>query len=127
MLVYYDGVCPLCNRFVRWALRHDGKRRLLFAALESERGERLRRDYPETRDVDSIVVQDGERVVLKSDAIIAVARQLSGVWRLAALLRVVPRALRDRGYDAIARRRYKWFGRLEACPLPSPDQRDRFL
>jgi predicted DCC family thiol-disulfide oxidoreductase YuxK len=127
MIVYYDGVCALCNRFVLWALRRDKKRRLLFAALDGEHGTRLRRAFPHTLAVDSIVLRDGDRVLLKSDAIVAIARELGGAWRLAAGLRVLPRALRDAAYDLIARRRYRWFGRLDACPIPPRELRDRFL
>jgi len=127
MIVYYDGVCALCNRLVRWALRHDTKRRLLFAPLDSAHGTRLRRAFPHTQAVDSIIVRDGDRVWLKSDAILAIAEQLGGGWRLSRGLRLLPRAVRDLAYDMIAKRRYQWFGRLEACPLPSPSERDRFL
>lgn len=127
MIVYYDGVCALCNRFVKWALRHDRRRKLLFASLDGESATRLRRAFPETRDVDSIVVRDGDQVFLKSDAILRIAQQLGGVWRLTAALHVIPRVLRDWGYDQIAQRRYQRFGRLDSCPLPAPDQRDRFL
>ncbi|MGQ0642361.1 MAG: thiol-disulfide oxidoreductase DCC family protein [Gemmatimonadaceae bacterium] len=127
MIVYYDGVCALCNRFVRWALRRDRKRRLLFAALDSGHGTRLRRAFPETKSVDSIIVRDGDRVFVKSDAILAIAQQLGPAWRLTAAWRLLPRPLRDLGYDMIAARRYRWFGRLDACPLPAADERDRFL
>jgi predicted DCC family thiol-disulfide oxidoreductase YuxK len=127
MIVYYDGVCALCNRFVRWALRRDRRRRLLFASLDGESATRLRRAFPETRDVDSIVVRDADRVFVKSNAILAIAHELGGIWRLSAVLRLIPRPLRDWGYDQIAARRYERFGRLESCPLPAPDERDRFL
>jgi len=127
VIVYYDGVCALCNAFVRWALEHDKKRQLLFAALDSPHGTRLRRAFPATRDVDSIIVRDGDRVFVKSDAILVIARQFGGVWRLSPALRVVPRFLRDWTYDVIAKRRYGWFGRLDACPLPPASERDRFL
>jgi predicted DCC family thiol-disulfide oxidoreductase YuxK len=126
MIVYYDGVCALCNRFVLWALRHDTKAALRFAALESPHGDELRRDYPETRAVDSIIVREGRDVRAKSDAVIAIAQRL-GLSFTAAALRAVPRRLRDAGYDLIAGRRYKWFGKLDACPLPPHDRRDRFI
>ena len=127
MIVYYDGVCALCNRFVRWALRRDRRRRLLFASLDGESATRLRRAFPETRNVDSIVVRDGDQVFVKSDAILRIAQQLGGGWRLSALVRAIPRPLRDWGYDRIARGRYERFGRLDSCPVPGPNERDRFL
>lgn len=127
MIVYYDGFCGLCNRFVQWALRHDAKRRLQFASLQGPHGVQLRVDVPETRAIESIVVHDGARVRVRSDAVLAIANELGGVWRLAVLARVVPRPIRDWLYNVIAWRRYAWFGRLESCPLPPADARDRFL
>jgi predicted DCC family thiol-disulfide oxidoreductase YuxK len=126
MLVYYDGVCALCNRFVSWALRHDSTGQLRFAALESAHGDRLRREFPEARDVDSIIVREGSHIATKSDAVLAIARRLGLSW-MAATLRIVPRRLRDWGYDLVARRRYAWFGRYDSCPVPPPAVRDRFL
>lgn len=126
MIVYYDGVCALCNRFVSWALRHDAKGVLRFAALQSAHGEELRRDFPKTRVVDSIIVRDGDDIAAKSDAVIAIVQRL-GLRFTAAALRAMPRQLRDGGYDLIARRRYKWFGKYDTCPLPPPVLRDRFL
>jgi predicted DCC family thiol-disulfide oxidoreductase YuxK len=112
---------------VRWSLRRDTKRKLLFASLDGEHGIRLRRAFPQTASVDSIVLRDGDRVYLRSDAILRIARELSGPWRLATALRVVPRPLRDAAYDFIARRRYRWYGRLDACPMPPASERDRFI
>lgn len=126
MIVYYDGLCALCNGFVRWALKYDRRRRLFFAPLDSRRGERLRDRFPETRGVDSIVLEKDAAVYVRSDAVLEIADALGGVWRAVALGRVVPRALRDRLYDFIARRRYRWFGRLDACPLPPPETREQF-
>ena len=127
MIVYYDGVCALCNRLVRWALRHDKQGRLQFAPLESRRGTRMRDAFPETRNVDSVVVHEGDRVWLRSEALLKIAEQLGGIWRVAALGRLLPRALRDRLYDAVARGRYERFGKLAECPIPPPELRSRFL
>lgn len=127
MIVYYDGFCGLCDRFVRWALRHDTQRRLQFAMLQGPHGVQLRVDFPQTRGIDSIVVREGKRVRVRSDAAIAIAIALGGIWRVALLARAVPRPIRDRLYNAIAWRRYKWFGRFESCPIPPADVRDRFL
>lgn len=126
MIVYYDGVCALCNRFVLWALRHDKRGALRFASLDSDHGEQLRRDFPALREIDSIIVSDGSIVATKSDAVIIIARRLH-LSLLATALRLIPRALRDMSYDAIARRRYRWFGKYDVCPMPPSGMRDRFL
>ena len=73
-----------------------------------------------------MLVADGKAYV-KSDAAIRVASYLRGVWRLVGAIRIIPRPIRDWMYDVVARNRYRWFGRVEACMAPSPDLRARFL
>jgi predicted DCC family thiol-disulfide oxidoreductase YuxK len=132
-LVLYDGVCGLCNRMVQLILRHDRVGRFRFAALQSDlAGALLRRHGRDPRDLDTVcVVRDhggiGEQVLTKSRAVIHVAGHLGWPWKLARVLRVLPTRLLDACYDQIARRRYRWFGRYDACPLPTPATRARFL
>jgi predicted DCC family thiol-disulfide oxidoreductase YuxK len=96
--------------------------------LQSPAGARMLRDFgfsPEDAKTFVLVV-DGKPYV-KSDAAIRVARYLRGGWRALGLIRVVPRSVRDWAYDAVARNRYRWFGRAEACMVPTPETRARFL
>jgi predicted DCC family thiol-disulfide oxidoreductase YuxK len=133
-LVFYDGVCGLCDRFVRFLLARDPAGRLRFAPLQ---GETARRELPplglEPADLDSVVVIAGwrspaPRVLTRSRAVLHTVRPLGTGWRLlAATARLVPRPIADAVYDAVARRRYRMFGRFDACPLPHPDERARFL
>ena len=73
-----------------------------------------------------LLVENG-RAYTDTDAIMRVLAGLGGIWKLAVLARVLPQLLRDRGYRWLARNRYSWFGRHEACYLPTPAQRARFL
>jgi predicted DCC family thiol-disulfide oxidoreductase YuxK len=127
-VVLFDGVCNLCNGSVRFVVRHDRRGRFRFASLQSEAGQALlRRHGLDPADLFSVVLVDGGRVTTRSDAALDVARGLGGAWRAAGLLRAVPRPVRDRVYDWVARNRYRWFGRRDACMLPSPELRARFL
>ena len=128
-VVFYDGHCGLCHGFVRFLLRVDRTRAFTFAPLQGETftaavPEAMRRELP-----DSIVVRtvDG-RILVKSTAILYVLDTLGGGWRvLASLLRLVPRVVRDVGYDGIAAVRHRVFAPPPAaCPLVPPDLRDRF-
>jgi predicted DCC family thiol-disulfide oxidoreductase YuxK len=74
-----------------------------------------------------VLIDDDGRVFTRSDAALRVARRLTFPWPMVSALAIVPRALRDRTYDAIARHRYRWFGRRETCMVPSADLRHRFL
>jgi predicted DCC family thiol-disulfide oxidoreductase YuxK len=127
--ILFDGVCALCNGFVRFVAARDPARRFAFAAIQSDAGRALLSAYGVAAapgDPSSIVVIAEGRARRQSDAVLYVAGKLRGVVRLAAVFRVVPAAIRDAVYALVARYRYRWFGRLDACPLPTPELRDRF-
>jgi predicted DCC family thiol-disulfide oxidoreductase YuxK len=128
-LLLYDGVCALCNGAVKFVLRRDRRAEVRFAALQGETATSLLAEHPALEAVDSMVWVDADgEVSIRSDAAIAIGRYLGGFWGLAAAVaRVVPRALRDAVYDLVARLRYRVFGRYDACPLPPPEHRARFL
>jgi len=127
-LILFDGVCNFCSASVRFVIRHDRRAIFRFASLQSELGKEVcRRRGIDPEDVQTFLVNvDGETLV-RSDAAIAVASRFGGVWRIAALLRLVPRVARDWIYAMIARNRYHWFGRTEVCMIPEPKFKDRFL
>lgn len=126
-LVVFDGVCALCSFWVRFVAPRDPAGLYRFAPIQSEAGAELARrfgidpDYPQT----NVVVRDG-RAWFKSDAALRVLADLPG-WRWTRLLRPVPRVVRDFLYDRIARNRYRLFGRHEACMMPTPELKARFL
>lgn len=127
-VVLFDGVCNLCNRYVRFVIERDPDALFRFAPMQSPAGARLLRRHgyvPEN--LDTFVLLKGGRVYARSDAALEIARRLSGPWRLLGFMKVVPRWLRDRLYDIVARNRYRWFGKLGACAVPSAEDRARFL
>jgi predicted DCC family thiol-disulfide oxidoreductase YuxK len=127
--IFYDGVCGLCNRLNRFVLRRDRHDRFRFAALQSDYAKRTLRNLG--RDPDDmntmVVVSATGQVYTKALAALFVLRQLGGVWRVIALLRILPRAILDWGYDRVAQSRYRLFGRYDACPIPSAHDRAKFL
>jgi predicted DCC family thiol-disulfide oxidoreductase YuxK len=129
-IVLYDGVCGFCNGSVRWLAAHDRDARLHYAPLQGETAAALRARHPEiptALETIAYVEEDG-RVSMQSAAVFRVLRELPAPWRwIAALRGLLPRALWDAAYRAFARRRYRWFGRLEACPIPPPALRARIL
>lgn len=126
-ILLYDGVCALCNRTVNWILRHDRGGTMRFAALDSAVGREARRLLPDLAGVDSVIVLHREGAWVKSTAVLEIARYVGGIWSVALVGYLLPRALRDWLYDVVARRRYRVFGRYESCPIPPPEQRPRFL
>ena len=127
-LVLFDGVCNLCNRSVRFIIRHDPHGRFRFAPLQHPR---LRTLLPAgslpTGTPESVLYMRQGRLYTHSSAALWILRDLGGGWRLLWAGIIVPRPLRDAVYRWVARNRYRWFGRREACMVPTPDLRERFL
>jgi predicted DCC family thiol-disulfide oxidoreductase YuxK len=132
-IVLYDGVCGFCNGGVRWLIERDTAARLHYAPLQGEVAAALRVRHPEIpTEVETMVfvevAPDGERVFLRSAAIFRILSELRAPWRwLAPLRHLLPDAVWDVAYRAFASRRYRWFGRLEVCPIPPAELRARFL
>jgi predicted DCC family thiol-disulfide oxidoreductase YuxK len=127
-VVLYDGTCGLCDRSVQLILRHDRRGRFRFAALQSDVGRAMLAKHGLPADaLDTVVlVQDG-RAYVKSAAAIAIARGMDAPWPVARVFGVIPRPIRDFFYDRVASSRYRIFGRVDACMLPPPEVRARFL
>ncbi|MDE2845811.1 MAG: DCC1-like thiol-disulfide oxidoreductase family protein [Gemmatimonadota bacterium] len=155
-ILFFDGVCGLCNRFVDFMLRVDSKDRFRYSPLQGETARRMLwmdgevrgdeagsrqtggetgdhqadahdPDVHEPGDLRSFIFLDKDRRFEQSSAVLHALKRLGGAWRLIAVLYVFPRPLRDYVYRIVARNRYRWFGRREECRLPTPEERDRFL
>ena len=132
-VLLYDGLCGFCDGTVQFILRHDRRGTLKFATLQGDFARKIMARHPELADVDSLVLvgrdagSGQERVFVRSQGALEVARYLGGAWNLARVVAIVPQFLRDSAYDGFARIRYRVFGRHDSCPIPSPEQRARFL
>jgi len=132
-VVLYDGVCGLCNRLVRMILRRDPAGTFRFAPLQGEFAAAVFARRPEAREsleTMYVVVAPGtpeERLLTHSEAAVYILERVRGPLRLARVWKYLPHSVRDRMYRAIARRRYRWFGKYESCPLPEARWRERFL
>ncbi|SEL67103.1 Predicted thiol-disulfide oxidoreductase YuxK, DCC family [Pseudoxanthomonas sp. GM95] len=126
-VIVFDGICVLCNGWVKFLLRHDAAGRYRFAAMQGASGRALLQEHGlDPDDPSSFLLVDAAGMHTDSDAIVRVLTGLGGVWRLAGMARLIPAALRDVLYRALARRRYRLFGTM-ACTIPTPAQRARFL
>jgi predicted DCC family thiol-disulfide oxidoreductase YuxK len=135
-ILLYDGVCGLCHRFVQFILRRDRHAIFRFASLQSPLASRILARHnlnPGALDTVYVVVNpdsenSNELLLARSDAALFVLKHLGAPWPAAAfLLQLLPEFLRDSAYNAIARHRYRIFGHSESCPLPTAQDRDRFL
>ena len=132
-ILLYDGVCGLCNRFVKLILEKDSTKRFFFASLQSDFAYRVLGKYdknPKDLNCIYVVIDYGlptERVVAKSQAAIYALSRLGGLWALLGLARLIPGLLVDYFYDFVAKNRYKLFGKYDACLMPDPTAADRFI
>ena len=126
-VILFDGVCNLCNSSVNFVIDRDSKRKFRFAALQSKFGEELKQELGRDLDLDSVLLYRNSRLLDKSDAALEIARQLSGLWPILYVFKIVPKFIRDKVYDFIARNRYRWFGKEESCRIPTPELRSLFV
>ncbi len=127
-ILLYDGSCGLCHASVRFILRRERNARIQFAALDSETAAALRKARPTIPATsDTVVLVTPTAIHLRSRAFFHVSRELRAPWRWMSVFRFLPAFLTDLPYRLIAALRYRIWGRADACSLPSPDERARFL
>ncbi|QXE01603.1 thiol-disulfide oxidoreductase DCC family protein [Terribacillus sp. DMT04] len=126
-IILFDGVCNLCNTSVQFIIKHDQRAYFKFASLQSDFGVALAGEHHLPDDVDSILLVEEGKVYTESSAVVRIARNLDGVWKLAAAAWIIPRPVRNTLYRYVAKNRYRWFGRQNECMLPSPALKERFL
>ncbi|MFB1097281.1 thiol-disulfide oxidoreductase DCC family protein [Terribacillus sp. JSM ZJ617] len=126
-IILFDGVCNLCNSSVQFIIKHDKAAYFNFASLQSDLGGQLKETKQIPDNADSIILMENGKVYMQSSAILRIARNLDGVWKLAAAALIIPRPIRDMVYRYVAKNRYRWFGKQDQCMLPSPELKERFL
>ncbi len=131
-IVLYDGLCGFCDASVQWILRSDRAARFRFAALQGETAAAVLARHPELPvSLDSLLLveedEGEERVFWRSAAVLRICAGLPGFWRALTWFGVLPRPLTDLGYRALARVRYRVWGRRQSCRIPSEAERARFL
>jgi len=128
-IILFDGVCNLCNNAVNFIIEHDKKDVFRFASLQSEIGKKLTGERgidPEV--IDSIVlIEPGMAYYQKSTAALEISKELSGGYSYLSYLSIFPEVIRDGIYDLIANNRYKWFGKKDACMIPTRELKAKFL
>lgn len=127
-IVLFDGVCNFCNASVNFVIERDKAGYFKFAPLQSEIGEELVAKHAiDTSKTDSVIVVENDRAYTHSSAAMRIAKQLDGIWSWAYAFVIVPKPIRDLFYRLFANYRYRLFGRQDACMMPTPEIRARFL
>ena len=127
-ILLFDGVCNLCNSVVKFTIKRDHKKKFKFAALQSDKGIALLKQFGlAADDFDSFVLIKGDKYYLRSSAGIMVLRELGGIWKLANIFIYLPESIRDSVYNLIAKSRYGIFGKQDTCMMPKEEIKNRFL
>lgn len=128
-LILFDGVCNLCNSSIQYVIKYDKNDRFRFAPLQSDIGKQIIAKYEiDTTKTDSILLYSNENgISAKSTAALKVAKQLGFPRNVMTVFLIVPAFIRNWVYDYIAKNRYKWYGKKEACMIPTPELRAKFL
>ncbi len=126
-VILFDGVCNFCNFWVKFAGKRDAKKILKFAALQSEAGQALLKEYHVSDKLSTVVFLDDGIVYTQSSAACRICKYLDGAWKAGYMLSIIPKPIRDAIYDLIGRHRYTWFGKSDACMLPTEAMKEQFL
>ncbi len=128
-LLLIDGVCNLCNGAVQFLISHDHKHLLRYGSLQSENGKQILQSLgiqSQTPPESMIFIFNG-KAYIKSEAWLEIIKTLGGLWKTFLIFKILPVQTRDFIYDWIARNRYRWFGKKESCPIPSPETKNLFI
>src|SRR5688500_5258714 len=124
-IVLFDGVCNLCSGSVQFIIKRDVKGAFKFASLQSSFGQQQLGYFKLDKNLmHSIILLQGDQFFQRSDAALEIARQLSGAWSVLYIFKIVPRFLRDGIYNVIANNRYRLFGKMDACWIPTPELKE---
>lgn len=128
-ILFFDGVCNLCNGAVQWFIIRDKNDKLKFASLQSDLAKELLPSVGvDPSSLSSLILLENGKAYSRSTGALRAIRHLGGIWRfLAFTLLFFPDFLRDGVYDHVAKNRYRWFGKEEACLLPRPEWKHRFI
>ena len=128
-IILFDGVCNLCDSAVQRIIKHDSKDVFRFVALQSDLGQKIIKHLGiDTQKTDSIILyQPGFAYYYKSEAVLEIAKDLSGLFYFGTLFSILPTSLNNHIYDYIAKNRYKWYGKKETCLIPTKELQAKFL
>lgn len=127
-IVFFDGICNLCNRSVDFILTRDKGKIFKFASLQSDIASQLLKDKGvDTSAMRTIILLKNDKIFYRSDAVLEIIRDLKAPWPALYIFKIVPRFIRDSVYRMVSKNRYSWFGKRNTCRIPTDDEKDRFL
>lgn len=127
-IIFYDGICGLCNQSIQFIIKHDKKKIFRFAALDSEFAKSLlQSNHIKTENIDTIILMVNNKSYLYSEAVLKIFSLLGFPYNILLIGFILPKSIRDRIYKWIARNRYRIWGKYDSCPIPTEHQQKLFL
>ncbi|MFW0716838.1 thiol-disulfide oxidoreductase DCC family protein [Pedobacter sp. N23S346] len=127
-VIFFDGVCNLCNASVQFAIEHDQKDLFKFTALQGEYAKKVLPQFGiDLNKINSIILVENDQLYTKSSAALKIAKHLNGLWPVLYVFMIIPKFIRDAVYDVIAKNRYRWWEKQESCWVPTPALKSKFL
>ena len=127
-IIFFDGVCNLCNKSINRLIKNDVKKKFKFASLQSDFAMSLVPDQMiNHKNLDTILLYKKGQFYDRSNAVLNICKALGGGFNLFLIGYIVPRFIRDAMYRLVANNRYEWFGKEDQCMVPTDDLKDRFL
>ncbi|CAN5366612.1 thiol-disulfide oxidoreductase DCC family protein [soil metagenome] len=127
-IILFDGVCNLCNGFVQFVINNDKQGKFKFASLQSDASKKILSpfNFPLV-ELKTIVLVENGKIYLRSRAVLRIARQLDGIWKMAVVLYIFPSFISDAVYNMVSKNRYRVFGKKDSCMIPTPELNSRFV
>jgi predicted DCC family thiol-disulfide oxidoreductase YuxK len=127
-IILFDGVCNLCSSSVQFIIKRDKKNQFLFGSLQGIAGQEYLKQFNLPADsFNSFMLLEDGKLYTRSSGALRMLKYLGTGWQLFYSFIIVPKFIRDGVYNIIAKNRYKWFGKKEACWIPTPELKAKFL
>jgi len=127
-IIIFDGICNLCCGWIQYLIRKDQTMKFRFASIQSQTGQKLLKSVQENGEMlESIIYLKENKYFRESSAVLEILSDVGGVWKFVVVLKLIPKPIRDKIYQFIANRRYRYFGKRTTCLLPTPVNKKRFL
>ena len=127
-IIFYDGVCNMCNSFVNTIISLDKKNQLFFSPLHGKIAKKLLKEHSEKiKNIDSVIFYSHSKISVKSKAVIDIINSLGSLYKIISILNIIPSLLLDYIYDLVAKNRYAWFGKKSSCPMPDKKIVSQFI
>ena len=127
-IIFYDGICNMCNGFVNTVIKLDKRNQLFFSPLNGKNAKNLlKAQGGKIKNIDSVIFYNNKKISIKSEAVIDIIKSLGSFYIIISIIKIIPSFILDGIYDLVAKNRYSWFGKKSSCPMPDKKIVSQFI